>query len=197
VDAPVGPAPLPKDDIMRRTILITAAAAGALTLAGCGTGGLYGGSSSAGSGSSSAGTSSSAAAAASELAATKTSLGTVLVDGKGRTVYAFDKDTPGSSTSACTGTCVGLWPALTTTSSTPSVTGVSGTVSTLPTADGGKQVAIDGHRLYTFSGDSQAGQVNGQGFMGLWWTVSPAGQQIKGSAGAASSSSSSAPGYTY
>jgi predicted lipoprotein with Yx(FWY)xxD motif len=173
---------------VRTTWILAASAAAALALAGCGA------TSTAGSAASGGGTSpatTSSPAAATDLASWESPLGTIVIDGKGRTVYEFDKDTAGAP-SACTGVCVGLWPALTTTASMPTVTGVTGTVGTAPTADGKQQVTLDGHRLYTFSGDSGAQQVNGQGFMGLWWTVAPDGTKITGTA-ASSASSSSAP----
>ena len=174
---------------MRRTIFMTTLAAGAVALAACGSGGAGMGSSNAG-GSSAAGGSSVGAMSGAVLATAKTSLGTVVVDGTGKTVYEFDSDTMGSDTSACTGQCATLWPAVTTTASSPTVSGVSGAVGTVAASGGARQVTLDGHRLYTFSGDSKAGQVNGQGFMNIWWVLSPAGEEVKGSAGAASSSSS-------
>jgi len=176
---------------VRKTILLTTMAAGALALAGCANGSSGAAASNAGGSSTTAGTSTTPAAQA-DLAKASTSLGTVVVDGKGMTVYEFDKDTVGSPTTACTGTCVGLWSEVTTTSSTPAVSGVTGQVGTAPGLNGVQQVTLAGHRLYTFSGDSKAGQVNGQSFMNLWWVLSPSGQLIKSSAGAAPSSSSSA-----
>ena len=167
---------------MRKDLLMTAVAAGTLALAGC--------ASTAGSGTAAGGGGGvSPAASAAALATASTSLGTVVVDGKGRTVYQFDKDTVGAATSACTGVCVGLWPELTTSSTHPTVAGVTGTVGTAPTTGGARQLTLDGHRLYTFSGDTGAGQVNGEAFMNQWWVLAPTGQLIK--RGAASSSSSS------
>jgi predicted lipoprotein with Yx(FWY)xxD motif len=176
---------------VRTTWILAASAAAALALAGCGSNSTSG-SGASGGGNSPAATSS--PAAATDLASAQSPLGTIVVDGKGRTVYEFDKDTAGAA-SACTGVCVGLWPALTTTASTPTVTGVTGKVATAPTADGKQQVTLDGHRLYTFSGDSGAQQVNGQGFMNLWWTVAPDGTKITGTGASptTSPSSSSAP----
>jgi predicted lipoprotein with Yx(FWY)xxD motif len=184
---------------MRRTFLLGATAAGALTLAACGNGGLYGGGS-AQSSSSSAASAPAGAASATALTASNSSLGTIVIDAKGRTVYAFDSDTAGSATSACTGGCAGLWPAVTTTSSSPTVTGLTGAIGTAPAPGGGQQITLDGHRLYTYAGDSGSGQVNGQGFMNIWWVVSPAGQEVKQAASSGSSSaamSSSSPGYGY
>lgn len=175
---------------MRKIFLTTAAAAGALVLAACGTGANT---ASHGSTSSGAGASPAAANPAADLKTFGSPLGAIVVDGKGMTVYAFGKDTPGSSTSACVGACVSLWPAVTTTSATPSVQGVTGQVGTAPTAGGGKQVTLDGHRLYTFSGDSGSGQLNGQGYQHIWWVVSPAGSEITKTASSVSSSG----GYSY
>jgi predicted lipoprotein with Yx(FWY)xxD motif len=177
---------------VRKTFVMAAVAAGGLVLAGCSSGG--GGSASGG------GAAPSPAAAGNSVADLKTfssPLGAVVVDGKSMTAYAFDKDTVGSSTSACTGTCTSLWFPVTTTSDTPAVQGVTGMVGTAPTADGGKQVTLAGHRLYTFSGDSSSGQLNGQAFMNLWWVVTPGGQEVKKTAAAAPTTPSSAGGYTY
>jgi predicted lipoprotein with Yx(FWY)xxD motif len=184
--------------LVRKTWILAGTAAAALVLAGCGSTSTGG---SAASGGSSSSTSSSSPAADTDLASWESPLGTIVVDAKGQTAYMFDKDTAGSA-SACTGQCASLWFPVTSTSATPSVTGVSGTVGTAATADGKQQVTLDGHRLYTFSGDSGAQQVNGQGFMGLWWTVAPDGTKVTGTASSSSSSSSSSsasptPDYSY
>ena len=182
---------------MRKTWILAVTAAASLALAGCGSSSPSG---SAASGGGDGTTSSSAKAANTDLASWESPLGTVVVDSKAQTVYMFDKDTAGAA-SACTGTCVPLWPALTTTSSSPTVTGVTGKVGTAPTADGKQQVTLDGHRLYLFSGDSGPQQVNGQGFMGLWWAVAPDGTKVTGTAASSSSSAptsaSDQPSYSY
>jgi predicted lipoprotein with Yx(FWY)xxD motif len=165
---------------------MTAVAAGTLALAGCASAGGSGTAAGGGGGVS-------PAASSAALATAKTSLGTVVVDGKGRTVYQFDDDRVGAAKSACTGVCVGLWPELTTTSSAPKGSGVTGTVGTAPTTGGARQLTLDGHRLYTFSGDTKPGQVNGEAFQNEWWVLAPSGQLIKHRA--ASSSSSSPMGY--
>jgi predicted lipoprotein with Yx(FWY)xxD motif len=166
---------------MRTTIRAAAVALGVLGLAGCGSGsGGYGGS--AGSGSSSGGSSAASGAA---LATSDSSLGTVVVDGHGRTVYVFDKDTAGSGKSACTGACVANWPAVTADSATPAADGLSGKVGTITLSDGTKQVTLDGLPLYTFAADSHAGDVKGEGVKGIWWAVAPDGTKITQSASSA------------
>jgi predicted lipoprotein with Yx(FWY)xxD motif len=42
------------------------------------------------------------------VATGRTKLGTVLVDGKGRTLYLFEKDK--GSASSCYGACASVWP---------------------------------------------------------------------------------------
>jgi predicted lipoprotein with Yx(FWY)xxD motif len=178
---------------VRTTWIWTTSAAAALLLAGCGSGGTNGAAAGAG-GAATGSASSSTPAASSVLATWQSPLGQIVIDGKGRTVYVFDKDSAGSGSSACTGTCASLWPAVTTTGAAPSVNGVSGTVGTIARADGSTQVTLDGHPLYTYSGDSASGQVTGQGFMGIWWVVSPSGSKVTGAAASSSAASSSAPG---
>lgn len=120
------------------------------------------------------------AAAPVELMATETSLGEVVVDGEGLTVYMFDKDTQGADTSACAGPCVDSWPAVTTENEAPSVEGVTGEVGTITAADGSKQVTLNGWPLYYFVGDEAAGDVNGQGVNGVWWVLTPDGERMAG-----------------
>ena len=85
-----------------------AALAAAVAIAGCG-----GGSSGAGSGSAYATPASATTGSAGAKVATRhTKLGNVLVDGRGRTLYLFEKDKGTAST--CYGACASVWPPLTT-----------------------------------------------------------------------------------
>ncbi|MFP3464704.1 hypothetical protein [Leifsonia sp. SIMBA_070] len=135
----------------------------------------------------------SGAASGTVLKTGSTTLGTVVVDGKGMTAYVFDKDTPNATSSACTGACASLWPAIETSSDHPTVTGVTGTVGTITGVDGKKQVTLNGLPLYTFVNDKSIGDVTGQAYGGIWWVVGADGAKIAGT----SSSSSSAPGTGY
>jgi predicted lipoprotein with Yx(FWY)xxD motif len=93
--------------------------------------------------------------------------GKILADASGRTLYKFDNDTTGKSN--CEATCATTWPPLKFTGTgTPS--GTTG-LSTITRTDGSKQVAFDGAPLYTSSGDTAAGQTNGDGFAGKWHVV--------------------------
>jgi predicted lipoprotein with Yx(FWY)xxD motif len=117
-------------------------------------------------------------AAATELGVADSSLGQIVVDGQGLTVYYFDNDTVDSGVSACTDGCLDNWPIVTSATDTPVVDGVTGTVGTIPTPDGGFQVTINGLPIYLYAGDSAAGDVNGQGVGGVWWAVAPSGDKI-------------------
>jgi len=160
-----------------------AAALALLALAGCGST-SYGG----GSAASTSSSSSSASASNADLKTANTSLGKVVVDKDGRTVYVFDKDTPGSGTSACADACLAKWPPVAATSDKPQADGVSGDLGTITRTDGTKQVTLAGMPLYLYAADAKAGDVTGQAVLGIWWVVAPDGKKITTAAAPASSS---------
>jgi predicted lipoprotein with Yx(FWY)xxD motif len=93
-------------------------------------------------------------------------MGTVLVNGSGLTLYHVPTDT--STQTTCTGGCAQIWPPLLTTSgSAPASPGVMGQFGTLARPDTGTQITFNGMPLYTYIGDTQPGQVNGQGIDGF------------------------------
>ena len=109
-----------------------------------------------------------------QLKTADSGLGKILVDGNGRTVYVFDKDTAGKSN--CEGDCLAKWPAVAAGDSTPKLDGVE--VSTITRSDGSKQLAVGGLPVYLFAGDSKAGETKGQAVGGVWWVVGPDGKKI-------------------
>jgi len=92
---------------------------------------------------------------------------TVLTNAQGLTLYYRTTDTP---TSVCSGGCASAWPPVLSTSMPSVSTTLPGTFSLLNNANG-SQVAYNGHPLYTYSGDSAAGQANGQGFGNIWFVA--------------------------
>jgi predicted lipoprotein with Yx(FWY)xxD motif len=131
------------------------------------------------------GTSAGVAAASAPTAPAKvkvrtTKLGTVLVDGKGVTLYLFTKDTGGKS--VCFGPCAKAWPPLLT-KGAPQALG-SAKASELGTVRRGKgyrQVTYNGHPLYYFTPDGGVpGKVTGQDVGGIWFVVNTSGNAIKG-----------------
>jgi predicted lipoprotein with Yx(FWY)xxD motif len=99
-----------------------------------------------------------------------------LADPHGRTLYTFADDTVGSSAvppvSACTGTCLTLWPIFLA-DGTVTPTGIDSTkLTSFTRADGNMQSAFDGHPLYYFTSDTVPGDVTGQGVMDFF-TAAP------------------------
>ncbi len=116
-----------------------------------------------------------------EVEAEDSSLGTILVDANGNTLYMFKPDTDGTST--CYDDCAASWPALIAKGEVKA--GGDGDVDesllgTTERDDGKMQVTYNGHPLYHFSGDAAAGDTNGQGIGDVWFVVSPAGEPITG-----------------
>lgn len=112
----------------------------------------------------------------STLSTADTDLGTIIVDGNGMTVYRFDNDTEGGSSSSCEGMCADNWPAVHGDHAT--LDGVDGDVGTIAGVDGEPQLTLDGWPLYYFKGDEAAGDVAGEGLMDTWWVLSPQGEPI-------------------
>jgi len=178
---------------MRRTIGTAVVAVGLLALAACGDDYDSSGNGSAAT-SSARSESPSVSASGAVLATADSDFGQIVVDGQGMTAYVFDKDTADSGTSACSGQCLDIWPAITADSDQPAVDGVDGTVGTITRDDGTRQVTLDGMPLYTYAPDEKAGDVKGEGVQGVWWVVGPDGAKIT-EAPASSSQAAVPPGY--
>lgn len=91
----------------------------------------------------------------------------VLVDGRGMTLYTYDRDTRGSGKSACTGQCAANWPPLPATSIPP------GDFSIVSRDDGSRQLAYKGRPLYRWVKDSRPGDRSGDGVNGVWRVARP------------------------
>jgi len=105
------------------------------------------------------------------------SLGKIVVDGSGRTLYAFTKDTEGTST--CLDACANAWPPAIVTGDL-AVQGLDQSLfTTVPRPDGSMQLKMGKWPLYIFSGDAAPGDVNGQGSGGSWFVVGQDGKLIK------------------
>ena len=175
--------------LMRRVAptSIFAVAALALVVAGCGSSSNDNNNASSGSGY--GGTSKPASTPASSggptVALASTKLGKILVDSQGRTLYLWEADKTDKST--CNGACAGAWPPLTTTAQPTAGAGISAKMlGTSMRADGKTEVTYNGHPLYTFTGDSAAGQTNGQdskAFGADWYVLSANGNKVEGDSG--------------
>ena len=99
---------------------------------------------------------------------------TVLTSAEGRTLYWFAPDT--ATRSACYGTCAAYWPPVR--GAATAGPGVTGRLGTITRSDGPVQATYDGHPLYTYAGDTAAGQANGNRLNlngGLWYEITPSG----------------------
>jgi predicted lipoprotein with Yx(FWY)xxD motif len=107
-----------------------------------------------------------------------TSLGDIVVDGLGLTLYIFTPDTAGAST--CYGDCAASWPPLLADAAPIVGADLDATkFGTTTRTDGGTQVTFGGMPLYHFVGDKAAGDTNGQGVGGKWYVVGADGAMIK------------------
>jgi predicted lipoprotein with Yx(FWY)xxD motif len=124
-------------------------------------------------------------AAAGSSATVKTrhgKLGTFLVDGKGRTLYLFQKDKTAKST--CAGECAKAWPPLLTTGkASASGSARQDLIGTITRADGTIQVTYNDHPVYRFANDKKAGDTKGQAvraFGAKWYVLTRGGRKIGG-----------------
>jgi predicted lipoprotein with Yx(FWY)xxD motif len=127
----------------------------------------------------------SATRAASVVISTKTlpKLGTVLVNGKGRTLYMFvpDKRTKVS----CVGACAAIWPPVKLAKGakpTAAGTAKASLLGSDPNPAGGRVVTYNRWPLYTYVVDTAAGQAKGQALKlngGLWYVLAPSGTVIR------------------
>ena len=118
-----------------------------------------------------------AAIAATQSKGTKVTLhkesgvGKVLATSGGRTLYLYTADT--KNTSNCTGSCAATWPPLMTKGKPVAGAGVK---QSLLGQTSNHQVLYNHHPLYTYTGDSAAGQANGEG-VGGFYAVTSAGKE--------------------
>jgi predicted lipoprotein with Yx(FWY)xxD motif len=145
------------------------------------------------------GSSSGGSAASGTVATGSTSLGTVLTNSAGFTLYYFTPEKDGKIVCAADSACNTTWPPLVSSSGAPSApSGASGTfgVATLP--NGMAEVTYQNWPLHIYSGDSAAGQTNGQGIQGMWFAATPALTTAgSGSGAGAGSTPTATPGYGY
>ncbi len=111
-------------------------------------------------------------------------LGTVLVDGRGLTLYVFAHDRPGRPPT-CYGICAVQWPPVLLTPDVGRPVAGPGIhadlLATTTRRDGPVQVTYAGWPLYTWPPDRQPGQATGQALAnggGRWWVLGPDGRPI-------------------
>ena len=107
-----------------------------------------------------------------------TSLGKVLTDAAGLTLYRFAPDSAGKS--ACTGGCATVWPPLIVKDKPAGNADVpTSSLGTITRDDGSMQVTFFGHPVYHYAADAKAGDTGGQGFGGKWHVMGADGNAIQ------------------
>jgi predicted lipoprotein with Yx(FWY)xxD motif/plastocyanin len=159
---------------MRGKTLTAALGALALLAASCGGGGGDGETDVAGEGTT---TTTSPADGAVTVAVADSELGSILVDGEGRTLYLFTNDEPGTST--CADACAENWPPLEATEPPVAGDGADGDLlGSITRDDGTTQVTYADMPLYHFAADQAPGDTHGQGVGDVWFVVGPDGAAI-------------------
>jgi len=112
----------------------------------------------------------------------QTSLGNILVDGSGHTLYLFTRDRHKQDSCAKISGCLGTWPALTTTHKP--IAGADVRASLLGTIElhgHVKQVTYAGHPLYTYALDfirRSTFNIGANEYGGAWYAVDAAGKAV-------------------
>ena len=124
---------------------------------------------------------SSSASSSTAVSTAKTGLGKIIVNGRGHTLYLFEKDKRGRS--ACSGSCAGYWPPLIAHGKPIATNGAKQSlIGTIKRSHGARQVTYAGHPLYTYVLDTKRGQTLGEGstlFGAGWDALAPSGKKIE------------------
>jgi predicted lipoprotein with Yx(FWY)xxD motif len=111
--------------------------------------------------------------------AKSTTIGSVVVDARGHTLYRFDKDSARPPRSFCVGPCVRKWPPLLA-GDELSTDGIDqGLIGKVKRPEGRWQLTLAGWPLYRYAGDRHAGEVKGQNAGGVWFAVAPDGKKVE------------------
>jgi predicted lipoprotein with Yx(FWY)xxD motif len=100
-----------------------------------------------------------------------TTLGPILTDGAGRTLYLFTKDS--NNATVCYDGCATAWPPLLVGKADVSLVGIGGTLNTIMRNDGNLQVTYNGKPLYYYTPDTNPGDTKGQGVGNVWYVIAP------------------------
>jgi predicted lipoprotein with Yx(FWY)xxD motif len=118
-----------------------------------------------------------------------TTIGKVLTNAQGDTLYTYSKDTR-DGPSTCTGSCLAEWPQVKGKAVAASGAKFAGILGGVTDPGGAIQATYDGYPLYTYAGDMTAGQTSGNDAGGVWHVVT--GSTLAAAAGNMMSSPSAA-----
>jgi predicted lipoprotein with Yx(FWY)xxD motif len=118
-------------------------------------------------------TSMAGAAAPTVMIAQAGSLGQILTDDSGMTLYIYKDDVPYSGVSSVPASIAANWPAFVVTVAPVKPAGLTGDLSTMTLPDDSQQVTYNGMPLYYYIGDTKPGDTNGQGLQNRWFVATP------------------------
>ena len=122
------------------------------------------------------------AAASGTVQLHSTSLGKILVNSSGFTLYLFTRDSRDKNSCVKVSGCSKVWPALTSGKPTAGSGVKASLLSTITLPGGSKQVTYAGHPLYTYSPATEKAETSYVGvkfFGGAWDAVNASGGAVK------------------
>lgn len=111
------------------------------------------------------------------VSVTDTSLGPILVDSEGMTLYLFTQDSP--DTSVCFDECLAAWPILEG-EPTAGEGADESLLGSFTREDGTVHATYAGWPLYYFTQDQAPGDLTGQAVNDVWWVVDADGAAVTG-----------------
>jgi predicted lipoprotein with Yx(FWY)xxD motif len=96
-------------------------------------------------------------------------IGNYLTNGAGFTLYFFRTDIQNSGTSACNGSCAGIWPPFYASTLTLPPALSASSFNTIIRSDGTKQLTYYGWPLYLYAPDTAPGSIKGEGIGKVWY----------------------------
>jgi predicted lipoprotein with Yx(FWY)xxD motif len=117
--------------------------------------------------------------AAATIEVTSASMGDILADPDGNTLYMFVPDQENNGEPTCYDDCAAAWPAFEAMGDLTAGEGLDQSLlASVERTDGTTQVTYNDLPLYYFSGDEAPGDTNGQGLMDVWYVVSSEGEPV-------------------
>ncbi|MBV9380890.1 MAG: hypothetical protein JOY82_04965 [Streptosporangiaceae bacterium] len=127
----------------------------------------------------------------------KTTIGYVLANASGQTIYWYSKDVKGSGKSDCTSQCLAAWPAVTGKPVVMPGLKLNGILGTITRPGGIVQATYNGYPLYLYAEGQAPGSTAGNGAGGVWHVITGkvlTSSAPKGSGGSGSSGGSGGSG---
>ena len=113
----------------------------------------------------------------------QTSLGKILVNSAGFTLFDFGKDSKNKDACQSVSGCASVWPPLTTSGKVTAGSGLNASkLGTIKLSNGKHQVTYFGRPLYLYTGDAHAGETSYVGFSafgGKWLAVNAKGASVQ------------------